>query len=223
MIDREIEVRLFNLRCDEAGALPCRKCGVNICEECREYPRIPPMGGFIDRRPHLNGPWISQTVICLCDSCDAKLEDEIRGDFLNERCDCDTVKRWICKKCVMEEERWAEEYYERYTSGDGRNRFNKDYGNTKRMVGFKFEISFFCMCGAFVPQHARPRCTWCKRKHRPEDEWFIEMDENEATPFDDGSYAIHVPYSGPYSRSTAYPTLPYSGPIYQGPSKISET
>lgn len=39
--DEPIEVRLWALECDEAGALPCRKCGINICEECRRYKREP--------------------------------------------------------------------------------------------------------------------------------------------------------------------------------------
>ena len=36
-----IEVKLWNLKCDEAGALPCRRCGFNSCEECRRYQREP--------------------------------------------------------------------------------------------------------------------------------------------------------------------------------------
>ncbi|KAI0898151.1 hypothetical protein F4806DRAFT_457350 [Annulohypoxylon nitens] len=218
MIDREIEVRLFNLKCDEAGALPCRKCGINICEECREYPRIPPIWNF-DRRPHLNELLENSNVICLCDSCDTKLEDEIHGEFLNELCDCDILKRWICKKCVKEEERWTKDYYEKYTSGDGQERFSKDYDKTKRMINNDFEISFYCMCGAFVPNHARPRCTWCKRKHRPEREWFMEMDEFDAILSEDGSYPVY----DLYSENTSYPTLPYNGPIYQGPYENNET
>ena len=30
--DEPIEVQLWATRCDEAGALPCRKCGINVCE-----------------------------------------------------------------------------------------------------------------------------------------------------------------------------------------------
>lgn len=30
--DEPIEVQLWATKCDEAGALPCRKCGINICE-----------------------------------------------------------------------------------------------------------------------------------------------------------------------------------------------
>lgn len=63
MADEPIEVRLWATECDEAGALPCLKCGINVCEvseqaclakptksctkyyarkqECRRYPREP--------------------------------------------------------------------------------------------------------------------------------------------------------------------------------------
>lgn len=37
--DEEIEVRLFNINCDTYNALPCLKCGVNICEV---HPPSPP-------------------------------------------------------------------------------------------------------------------------------------------------------------------------------------
>ena len=30
--DEPIEARLYATKCDEAGALPCRKCDINICE-----------------------------------------------------------------------------------------------------------------------------------------------------------------------------------------------
>lgn len=30
--DEPIEVRLYGTRCDATGALPCRKCGINVCE-----------------------------------------------------------------------------------------------------------------------------------------------------------------------------------------------
>lgn len=33
--DEPIEVQLWARKCDEAGALPCRRCGINVCEECR--------------------------------------------------------------------------------------------------------------------------------------------------------------------------------------------
>jgi len=30
--DEELEVRVWNLRCDTLNALPCLKCGLNVCE-----------------------------------------------------------------------------------------------------------------------------------------------------------------------------------------------
>lgn len=30
--DEEIEVRLYNLKCDAVNALPCIKCAINVCE-----------------------------------------------------------------------------------------------------------------------------------------------------------------------------------------------
>jgi hypothetical protein len=30
--DEELEVRVWNLKCDAVNALPCLKCGLNICE-----------------------------------------------------------------------------------------------------------------------------------------------------------------------------------------------
>lgn len=35
---QEVEVRVWSSKCDERGGLPCLKCEVNVCEECREYP-----------------------------------------------------------------------------------------------------------------------------------------------------------------------------------------
>ena len=32
--DEEIEVRVWNLKCDAANALPCLKCRINVCEVC---------------------------------------------------------------------------------------------------------------------------------------------------------------------------------------------
>ena len=32
--DEEVEVRVWNLKCDTASALPCLKCGINVCEVC---------------------------------------------------------------------------------------------------------------------------------------------------------------------------------------------
>ena len=36
--DEPIEVQLYATKCDEAGALPCRKCGINVCEVSLQGP-----------------------------------------------------------------------------------------------------------------------------------------------------------------------------------------
>lgn len=111
--DEPIEVRLYNTKCDATEALPCRKCGINICEECRYYQREPP--DLPEPRPHVNAAWESRNVMCLCNACDARLEGELQGQFLNELCDCDVFTRWICHKCVKEEQQFTQEYYDDHT------------------------------------------------------------------------------------------------------------
>jgi hypothetical protein len=124
--DEAIEVYLYNLKCDEAAALPCCKCGINICEECRYYPREPPHKGYPTRRPHLNSPWQSENVMCLCTECDVAAENELRGQFLNELCDCDIYERWICPKCVKREHQFTREYYKNHTKYD-------EFGDTRQV------------------------------------------------------------------------------------------
>ncbi|KAI1499730.1 hypothetical protein F5X99DRAFT_410774 [Biscogniauxia marginata] len=215
--DEEIEVKLFAAKCDETGALPCLKCGINICEECRECPRV--LFNLEDRRPHLDCAWQIDNVMCLCDACDAKLEEQLRGRFLSELCDCDRYRRWICSRCVNEEKRWTSEYYKKHTVSevDGYERFEENYDATKVMTDHQFEILLFCTCRAPAPEEARPRCTWCKRKHRPEEEWSDEMREVRDIPFDDGCYPIYDP------NAASYPRLAYNGPIYQGPPRNDRT
>ncbi|OTB02981.1 hypothetical protein M426DRAFT_322210 [Hypoxylon sp. CI-4A] len=217
--DDEIEVRFLATKCDEAGALPCLKCGINLCEECRVCPRVMPKPGYPNRRPHLNGPWQNENLMCLCDACDAKQEDQVRGKFLNELCDCDYYRRWICMKCAKEEKKWTDEYYKNNTIPETHQyeRYEELYDFTKVMMDHQFEILFLCICGAFVPKEARPRCTLCKRRHRPESEWADEMKETRKIPFDDGSYPVFVP------DATSYPTLAYNGPIYQGPFRNDDS
>ncbi|KAI1452643.1 hypothetical protein F4805DRAFT_23021 [Annulohypoxylon moriforme] len=221
--DPEIEVRLYAKKCDEAGALPCRKCGINICEECRVCPRVapnlPPYRSYPERRPHLSSSGDVLNIMCLCDTCDAALEEQLRGKFLNELCDCDRYRRWICPRCSDEETIWSGLYYNTYTAAEERDGalFWERYEKSKLMDDGEYsEVIFWCMCGANVPQEARPRCTWCKRRHRPESEWADELREMEAIPYDDGSY----PIARPYQRS--YPELAYKGPIYQDPYKDTE-
>ncbi|KAI1409527.1 hypothetical protein F5Y13DRAFT_193282 [Hypoxylon sp. FL1857] len=216
--EEEMEVRLFAAKCDEAGALPCVKCGINICEECRHYPRVLDGPHSPNPRPHLDGSQ-NANLMCLCDSCDARLEEQLRGQFLNELCDCNVYRRWICPTCVKKENRWMLEYYKKHTVREVQDysRYVEDYDSTKVMGDDQFDILFYCPCGAFVPKEARPRCTWCKRKHRPESEWGDESREVRSVPVDDGSYPL---YSGTVS---SYPTLAYNGPIYQGPFRNDDS
>ncbi len=122
--DEPIEVRVYGTKCDECNSLPCCKCGVNVCEECRFYPREPQE--YPERRPHLNQDWASHNVMCLCRKCDPILEEELRGRFLNELCDCDIYTRWICSKCVKDEREFWSEYSKNHTVCNG-------MGGTKTM------------------------------------------------------------------------------------------
>jgi hypothetical protein len=124
--DEPVEVQLWALDCDEAGALPCRKCGINVCEECRYYSRERP--DRPNRRPHLNAAWQNENIMCLCEDCDVAAEEQLRGCFLSELCDCDRYARWICSKCVKEEQKFTNEYYDKHTVFEG------DRESTKSMV-----------------------------------------------------------------------------------------
>lgn len=39
--DEELEVRVWNLKCDASNGLPCLKCGINICEVGSREPSSP--------------------------------------------------------------------------------------------------------------------------------------------------------------------------------------
>lgn len=111
--DEEIEVRLYAVKCDEAGALPCVKCGVNVCEECRPYPRARP--AYPRRRPRQNAHFLAWCVMFLCETCDAAAEEEVRGRFLYEGCDCDVYTRWVCRRCKGDEDEFLWDYLARRT------------------------------------------------------------------------------------------------------------
>lgn len=116
--DEPIEVQVYGAKCDTSDTLPCRKCNVNVCEECRYYPREQPDPRYPERRPHLNAAWQNENLMCLCPPCDDKLEQELKGRFLNELCDCDLFKRWLCNKCRQEEVQFTISYYKDHTAGD---------------------------------------------------------------------------------------------------------
>jgi hypothetical protein len=152
--DEPIEIQLFNLKCDEAGALPCVRCGINVCEQCRCYDReellnlgmyrgdsgARPVG---ERRPHLTASATLRNVMCLCVECDAGVESEVKGKFLNELCDCDMYNRWICSKCDMAERKFTREYFKEHTVLD----FEAEHeGKTKSVID---HIEF--MAVSFIP------------------------------------------------------------------------
>ncbi|SPJ78305.1 uncharacterized protein FTOL_06694 [Fusarium torulosum] len=178
--DEEIEVRLYNVKCDEACALPCMKCDINICEECRCYPRAAPATAYPNRRPHLRGSYQLDNIMCLCDDCDAKTETELEGKFISERCDCDIYKRWICVGCDDEERQATRKYFDEHTrmEWDWMTRDDVDFGDdsepSKTLRDHAFERAFWCTCGKTVPHSTVPRCMWCKRRHLPETEWHNE-------------------------------------------------
>ncbi|KAL6404700.1 hypothetical protein AUP68_11528 [Ilyonectria robusta] len=170
--DEPIEVRLYNVKCDEAGALPCIKCGINLCEECRSYPREPLERP--KRRPHLDAAYQLSHIMCLCELCDAAAEKEVTGKFLNELCDCDIFERWICTRCESKEVKFMIEYFPKHTKMDPDD---DTLLPSKLIPDHQFDRCFWCICGAQVPQSTRARCTWCKRRHLPESEWSKEWDE----------------------------------------------
>ncbi|KAI8285535.1 hypothetical protein K4K60_001143 [Colletotrichum sp. SAR11_57] len=172
--DEPIEVRLFNLKCDETGALPCVRCGINICEECRDYPRWPNRSIYSFGRPHLNEPCQSYNVMCLCPPCDEKQEQEVKG---------------------REFDREAGRYYNEHTEFEGGwAEDDSDEPITKLLHDHQHDRAFWCKCGATVPDEIDPRCMWCKRRHRPEDLGY----PNWVTD-DDGKYPAPYPKLG-YDR-----------------------
>lgn len=38
--EEKVEIHLYSLRCDQSDVLPCHKCGINICEQCRALDRL---------------------------------------------------------------------------------------------------------------------------------------------------------------------------------------
>lgn len=93
----EIKVRIFE-DCNGRGALPCIKCGINVCEDCRVFPREKHEWG--PRRPHCNDQAQMFNIVCFCEACDEEVAAKIPGE---DYCQCDIYTRWICRKCKWEE------------------------------------------------------------------------------------------------------------------------
>src|SRR5271154_1919768 len=112
--DEEVEVRVYRTQCDEAGALPCIKCGINVCEECRFVPRTKQdLSSF--PAPHINNTYQLQNIVCYCDACDVGMEEQY-GPHL---CECNQYTRWICLRCKdrEDEESWA--LFKETSKGEG--------------------------------------------------------------------------------------------------------
>ncbi|CEJ94825.1 hypothetical protein VHEMI10334 [[Torrubiella] hemipterigena] len=178
--DEEIEVRVYNLTCRADDTLPCAKCDVNVCEECRYYPRLP--RDYLSRRPHLNGAFLLKNIIVLCTQCDDKVEKEVSGKFGSELCDCDPFTRWVCGKCHADELKLGEDYLEKHTKGvwviEEEQEYSEDDGpewpDTMEMTDHQFSRFVWCLCNASVPEGTSARCAWCRRRHLHQDEWVRE-------------------------------------------------
>ncbi|KAL8344415.1 hypothetical protein RB601_004787 [Gaeumannomyces tritici] len=226
--DKPIEVHLYALQCDPSSALPCIKCGVNICEECRHYSREAPDPTYPERRPHLNSPWQHENVMVLCPPCDEKQEAEIaRPENFPETplCSCDVYTRWICHPCKVKERKFTSNYYRECTVleayFDSDDELGHDFqGRTKEMGDHQHSRAVYCLCGSGVPDEMRPRCTWCKRRHLPESEWGQEWDEvGRKMPWfeNDPCYPLVIGnYSGNNytDPNVLYPKLKYDGLVY---------
>ena len=160
--EEEIEVRVWTLRCDETGGLPCQKCGVNVCEECRFVPRVQEPTSYWTAR----FPWICLNnarqpcgMIYYCDECDAAVEARLNGAF----CNCDQYKRWVCLRCYHKEE--AEQSWYLSTCmipGAVRNNLVR---NNETMLDEYGNRACYCPCGRRPKATGNMRCIWCKRKH----------------------------------------------------------
>lgn len=116
--EEEIEVRLFNIQCDAFNALPCIKCGVNVCEECRYVPRIrnEDNEGYDARElPYCDASDQSHYLECYCPPCDEKMEQDLPLR-LSHFCDCNQYTRWICYPCRQKEAEESADYYADHTT-----------------------------------------------------------------------------------------------------------
>lgn len=174
--DEELEVRVWNLKCDATNALPCLKCNINVCEECRFVPRVQKRPDYsVRRRPHHNVAFQSENVVCYCPPCDEKIERELPLS-LSEYCNCDQFTRWICRQCKRDEDEESGEYYSK------RTQFGDEMEDGGMWLGDnQHDRAFWCPCGERPPAGGNVRCSWCLRRHN-QDTWFDE--DPSKTPFD---------------------------------------
>lgn len=116
--DDQIEVNVWAVKCDEVNALPCRRCGMNICEECRCLDRVALKAGKLQRLPYPDNNGEHGNFFAQCPTCDDATEKEIEGQFLNAECDCDEWTHWVCIKCALEERKISDKYFLAHV-GDG--------------------------------------------------------------------------------------------------------
>lgn len=77
----------------------------------------------------------------MCDACDAKLEKELQGQYLNELCDCDRARRWLCWHCWREQYEETSAMYDRNTVTEhDDDRYDELWDHTKRMADHQFRI-----------------------------------------------------------------------------------
>ncbi len=78
----------------------------------------------------------------MCSPCDSALETSLNGQYLNELCDCDTFKRWICSKCVRAEHVETAAMYRRNSVGEtwDYDRFEELYGKTRMVQDHQFQL-----------------------------------------------------------------------------------
>lgn len=107
--DEPIEICLDAKQCDQSDVLPCLKCGINICEECRVLDRASLADGWLPRLPfpHPNGE--DSNFYALCSICDIETEAQLKGKHWSANCDCDAWDRWVCIKCAEAEVRFDED------------------------------------------------------------------------------------------------------------------
>ncbi|KAI8654374.1 hypothetical protein NCS56_01394700 [Fusarium sp. Ph1] len=151
--------------------------------------------------------------MCLCPPCDAAMEEEGKGKFLNELCDCDALRYWICSKCRQEVDDLTGDYRGEHTALEGEI---EGFGPllTKHIDDAGWIRAAWCMCGASVPRHTQIRCTWCKRRHLPESEWFNEFKRigSKMPWFDDDPDYPHWRTDDHGKYPVPYPRLGYKRP-----------
>lgn len=184
--DEELEVRVWNLNCDSANGLPCLRCRVNVCEECRYVPRVRDTPSYRSRRKPHHIPYPRPiSIICFCAACDVEVERNLSLS-LSEYCDCDQYTRWICLPCKVKEDQENRDYFQTRTKWY--REWTSDLEEGMWHDGILENIAFWCPCGKRAPKDGNIRCSWCKRKHNlntwkdGDPDWTPFFDEDPCYP-----------------------------------------